>query len=80
MADAPQNNPLEFVTTEEMVNELGRRFPGVVLTLLSDEGEHGEGFQVWIRGGSTLALGMLARASAKLVAVPPDHVEDVEGD
>lgn len=60
---------LEFVTTEELIDELNRRYPVLVLlTLRTAKGakdEKAESFHSWYRGGWNACFGLVARMAAR---------------
>lgn len=72
------DNALEFLTTEEMVNELARRNSGVLLALIENRAKNEEGFSCWYRGGFTQAIGMAARVMRDMetqCGTKDEHVE-----
>lgn len=58
------DNPLELVTADELVAELNRRFPTVVVVTvgLAKETDDEDEFHLWYHGGLTAAIGAAERA------------------
>jgi hypothetical protein len=68
---------LELATTEQIVDELAKRFTGILFAHVGDVKcrEDQEAFCVWFRGGFTLACGLARRALIHMDSKAVDRTE-----
>lgn len=69
MASDATPTGLELATTDELVCELQKRMPQLIVAGLEPPsgGERNAGFRFWWRGGYTTAIGLAARARRLLM-------------
>ena len=70
-----EGSTLDFVTTEELVQELASRFQSLVVIGLRDVTEDDEASQHWMFGGQMTCLGLLTAARARMIQ---DYLADGE--
>jgi hypothetical protein len=68
-----QQHGLDFVTVDEMVNELDKRNKGVVLLLIRDRDNESEMSEGWWRGGALQAIGLIEEQKAKILLSRKDQ-------
>jgi hypothetical protein len=73
-----EDNPLEFITTAQMIDELERRTTGLLVVTMSDHTDKTDVYNVEYRGAIGICVGLARIASLRLES----HFMDceIEGD
>ena len=75
MDESEDSGPLDFSTTQELIDELAKRFDALVVISLRVASEEEEGTRAWYYGGQMTCLGLLNGTHARLLN---DHVNGGE--
>ena len=76
-----EENPLEFITTAQMIDELKRRSSAVIIAMMSDHSDATDMYDVQYRGPVGTCIGLARIASLRLEAKFMDcEIEDDEDD
>lgn len=62
-----EDNPLDLVPTDELFDELARRFSAVALCTLHDKSTQAEASRFYYAGGQLLCIGLLEGSKARLL-------------
>lgn len=75
-------NELELATTNELLDELGRRFKGVVVCAIEhnspSEGDDSDSLKFYIHGGLTLCMGLADRMVTFVDHQSYESMDDLE--